>query len=339
MGLYEKFGNKFSNIEFVSFGKSLLAGFFLWEKRKQMPSIKEGMVIIVDFLKTGKGWAKSVLPKRPEDSNKGTFGRLFAYVGSRTYIGAALLCLESALRGGAGYVELCSEISVWESVVLRFPEIVYREAPPTELLGEKDIKAVIEAEKRSTATLIGCGGGRSENLCKLVLALLSSEGAPLIIDADAINSLAQDRENSVNALANSKRRVIITPHPLEFSRISGIPVDEISNNRQRAAEAFAKRASVIVLLKGSGTVITDGEKTYINTSGSSALAKAGSGDCLGGLLASLVASGGDSLLELSALAAYIHGKAADNLSSEFSRFGVTPSDLPKEMAKVIKTIE
>ncbi len=289
-------------------------------------------------LTTGKDWARSVLPIRPENSNKGSFGRLFAYVGSSAYMGAAHLSLEAALRGGVGYVELCASSALWESVLPKFPEIVYTAAEPTEMLTDADIEKILIAEKRSTATLIGSGSGKSENLKKLTLFMIQSDGAPLIIDADAINSLSLEREKAISALSSSKRKIILTPHPLEFSRLCGISVDKITEDRKGAAEAFAKITSTVVLLKGSGTVITDGKTTYINTSGSSALAKAGSGDCLGGLLSALVAMGGDNLA-LSALAAYIHGAAADNLSLEFSKYGVTPSDLPKEMARVIKTLE
>jgi NAD(P)H-hydrate repair Nnr-like enzyme with NAD(P)H-hydrate dehydratase domain len=97
--------------------------------------------------------------------------------------------------------------------------------------------------------------------------------------------------------------------------------------------------SSIVLLKGKGTVITDGNKTYINSSGSSALSKAGSGDCLAGLLASLIASAKEPVLELTALSAYVHGAAGDSLAEEFSHFGVTPSDLPREMARILRELE
>ncbi len=284
-------------------------------------------------------WAKSALPKRRENSNKGTFGRLFAYVGSTKYMGACHLVLESALRGGAGYVELCAEREVWLSVLAKFPEIVYTEANPTSLLTEGDIARIAEAEKKSTAALIGCGSGASEPLRELTTSLINSSGGPLVIDADAINSLAYDSESAICAIKTSKRKIILTPHPLEFSRLCGLSVEKINEDRVFAAESFAKETASIVILKGNRTVITDGNKTYVNTSGSSALAKAGSGDCLAGLLSSLVATRQGDVLSLCALAAYIHGAAADNLSVVFSKYGVTPSDLPREMAKVIKSLE
>ena len=132
---------------------------------------------------------------------------------------------------------------------------------------------------------------------------------------------------------------MLTPHPLEFSRLTGLSVEYINDNRKECAKAFASEHGCTLVLKGKGTVITDGEEIYINTSGSSALSKAGSGDTLAGFLSSILASTSLSPLEASAIAVFIHGTAGDNLSKEYSNYGVTPSDLPKEMARVLSKIE
>lgn len=249
------------------------------------------------------------------------------------------LCLEAMLRAGAGYVVFCGEECLWNSALLKFPELLYERAEPTEQLTEADISRIAERSASASATLIGCGSGRSDNLERLVLRLLSSEGGALIIDADAINSLANDKERATEALKKTSRKVILTPHPLEFSRLTGLSADEISSDREGVALHFAREVGAILLLKGNETVITDGSTVYVNTSGSSALAKAGSGDCLAGLLSSLVATRLSSPLTLAALAAYIHGAAADDLADTLSEYGVTPSDLPKAMASVIRRLE
>ena len=244
-------------------------------------------------------------------------------------MGAGLLTIEAALRCGAGYItHVCSE-SERSAYALKFPEAIYN----TDI---DDIEKVSELSKRSSSTLIGSGSGVSEQLADMVENLIKIEGYPLVIDADAINSIA--KYNRVEALKSAKRKVILTPHPLEFSRLCGRSVSEVQSNRIRLAKDFAEEQGVILVLKGARTIITDGNELYINSSGSSALAKAGSGDVLAGAMASILAYHTDPL-EAAALAVYLHGRAADNLSEELSEYGVTPSDLPKEIAKTIKKIQ
>ncbi len=285
-----------------------------------------------------KEWVRTHLPKREENSHKGTFGDLMMITGSETYRGAAALSMESALRGGVGLLryygtpELCKELAV------RFPETIYEKIGSTEQLSEKEICMLTEASASHKATLIGCGSGQSEGLRKLVRALLAAEGGPLVLDADAINALALQREEGAKALKEAKRTVILTPHPMEFSRLSGLPVSTVQKNRIESARTFAKEHGCILVLKGAGTLVTDGKELYINHTGSSALAKAGSGDVLAGFLASLVASGAEPI-HAAALAPYFHGRAADTLAKEFSSFGVTPSDLPKQISRELATFQ
>ena len=293
----------------------------------------------MEYKYTSLEWAKDMLPKRKTDANKGSYGRLFMYVGSEKYFGAAHLALESALRGGVGYVEVGAAGELKKSLLLKFPEAIYKSFCEAELLSDEDIARLVSEQRRATATLVGCGCGKSDRLFELIKALLSEDGGTLILDADAINSMAEHREESLTLLKNSERGVILTPHPLEFSRLSGLGIDYINENRADCATKFAKDSNVTLLLKGYQTVITDGSEIYINTSGSSALAKAGSGDALSGMLSSLAATTVLPNVKLGALGAYIHGKAGDNLAAEFSEYGVTPSDLPKEMARVIAEIE
>ena len=139
-------------------------------------------------------------------------------------------------------------------------------------------------------------------------------------------------------MRDAKRKIILTPHPLEFSRLSALSVDYIQRNRISAARSFAREYGVTLILKGAATVITDGDRLYINSTGSSALAKAGSGDVLAGLLASIMAYSSDPLVA-SALGVYLHGKAGDTLAEKLSEFAVTPSDLPIEIAKIMREIE
>ncbi len=278
--------------------------------------------------------AVSALPERAENSSKGSFGKTLLVTGSKTYPGAGILTLEAALRGGAGYVTQVADSLDIESYVHRFPEALFARGFISD--GSFDIDGITALSSKNNATLIGSGCEPTPALADLTEALIKTEGEPLIIDASAINALADHKSRKV--LGEAKRKIILTPHPLEFSRLSGIPKDEIQNNRIKAAKGFAKEYGIILILKGAATVTTDGDRLYINSTGSSALAKAGSGDVLAGLLASIMAYHPDPLIS-AALAVYLHGAAADRLSLELSRFGVTPSDLPKEIAKIIRETE
>ncbi len=282
--------------------------------------------------------AIELLPKREENSNKGSFGRTLLITGSEKYKGAGALSLEAALRGGVGYVTFSGAPSLCDGLCQRFPEAIYMPRPDNDQLSDEDIKNMVLLSEGSNSTLVGSGSNCTSGLCRLVCALLEIEGGTLILDADAINALSLHAPDATRRIKNSKRRVILTPHPLEFSRISSNDVADVQLNRIASAKKFAAENKCILVLKGAGTVVTDGERVYINGSGSSALAKAGSGDVLAGYIAALTAFTDDPL-HASALAVYLHGSAADTATDELSSYGVTPSDLPVRIANQFAIIE
>ena len=281
--------------------------------------------VYVDF-----AFARSLLPKRSDNSNKGSFGKALLIVGSSEYMGASALALESALRGGAGYVSFAGDDKLCDFLLTRFPEALYNRASIS------DTERILKISERQDSIIVGSGSGCTEEIYNLVRSLLKVSGAPIIIDADGINAIS--KYGSLDDLKSSRRAIILTPHPLEFSRLSGISVNDIGKNRYGVAKKFAEEFGVTLLLKGAATVVTDGRTTFINGSGSSALAKAGSGDVLAGLLASILAYK-KSPVESAALAAYIHGRCGDLLANEYSSYGVTPSDIPKIATKVMAELE
>ena len=282
---------------------------------------------------------RGVLPKRDNDSNKGSFGKLLMITGSKKYRGAAHLSAEAALRGGVGLVTFAGCSDLVGELSQKYPEIVYKEIPETDLLTDEDIAELCELSKKHTATLIGSGSDNTKGLLRLTLALLSTEGGTLILDADAINALAGIEKEGIAALKNAKRRVVITPHPLEFSRLTGDEVALVQLHRLEKAEALSDETGVLVVLKGAGTIVTDGESVYVNGSGSSALAKAGSGDVLAGLIGAMCAQRATEDIIAATISVYLHGLAGDSLAKEFSTYGVTPSDLPKKIAEEIARLE
>ena len=283
-------------------------------------------------------WAVETLPRREENSNKGTFGKLLLITGSSRYRGAARLSLSAALRGGVGLVTYLGEKTLTEELSSEYPEAIYKSMPMGDELDDDAIDEIAELSTKHTSTLIGSGSDNTDGLSRLTKKLLMTEGGTLILDADAINALSENSAEGRATIKSAKRPVILTPHPLEFARLSGLNVAYVQLNRMEVAIDFAKEHKCTLVLKGAGTLVTDGDFVYVNKSGSSALAKAGSGDVLAGLVGAFSAFI-KSTNESAALAAFFHGKAADALAKELSTFGVTPSDLPLAIAKQISIIE
>jgi len=280
------------------------------------------------------------LPKRGNNTHKGTFGKLLLYVGSERYRGAAHLAAEAALRGGVGLVSYAGTSLLCDALSARFPEIVYREMPPTEKLSSDDLDSIISLSASHNATLVGSGSSNTKELRDLTLRLLSLKtDAPLILDADAINALVDNSEEGRAALRTACRPVILTPHPLEFARLAGLDVAFVQQNRLSVAEKFAEEYGVTLILKGAGTVVVGGAEVYVNSSGSSALSKAGSGDVLAGLVAALSSQPAFTPLSASIIAVSLHSVAGDRLAKKLSSYGVTPSDLPREIAALMSDIE
>jgi NAD(P)H-hydrate epimerase len=282
-------------------------------------------------LETVTAW----IPRRPRNSHKGIFGRLLLLCGSQAYRGAASLACEAALRSGAGLTILASHPSVLELALSRSPEIVTLPMPEFGTHDRDKAEQVYQLADGSDAVLIGCGSGASVALCSFLWELLARPGAPLIMDADALNSLALHKEESLARLRNAKRRTVITPHPMELSRLTGIPVDRIQADRIGAAARFAEACRTTVILKGAGTVIAgDDGSVLINPTGSPALAKGGSGDVLAGAVASFVAQRVDPV-RAAAIGVYFHGAAGDALASLYSEYGVLARELPEWIAREI----
>ncbi len=279
--------------------------------------------------------AKGLLPMRGSHSSKGSFGRAYLLVGSSPYPGAALLASEACLRMGAGYTTLLSERTVLELALVRTPSILVKEVARTHFDDFFVSQTTLFAKKEHTSLLIGCGLSVSNELLSLLYRLFEREGCPLILDADALNTLATRPEESARRMAASPRDILLLPHPLEFARLAGISVEEVQKNRRSSLLKYQEKCKVNITLKGfeTLTVARDGS-LFQNTSGGPALAKAGTGDVLAGAVAALAAQGLP-LAHAAALAAYLHGAAGDRLAAGLSDFGILPSELPMEMAKLL----
>lgn len=277
------------------------------------------MILLREFITPD--FVKNALPKRKRQSNKSTYGRVLLVCGSDCMRGAAALAARGALRMGAGLVTVASSKAVIDTLSVSLCEPIYLDTETDNLF---------QAAERMQAIGLGCGLGRTEKTAAWTIEFLSSAGAPLILDADGINVLS----GQAALLKAAKRPVLLTPHPLEFSRLTGLPVEAIQSDRENTAKRFAAQYGVTLLLKGADTVVTDGETVYVNPTGSSALAKGGSGDTLLGMICAFAAQGA-SLLNAAAIAAYLHGLAGERLSKIYSEYGVLPSDLPEKAAQIL----
>lgn len=278
----------------------------------------------------------SLLPKRSPLGHKGMFGRVALFCGSDVYPGAAILATEAALRSGVGYTLLFAPPKVGETVLVRTPECIF--SPINDILSAPAMQNTLLST--ANAIVFGCGVGQSEETEQLLYQLLDSPvKAPILIDADGINLLAKRPKEAQTICRNSSKNIIFTPHPLEFSRLFGGTPKEMNANRLQAVKEAAKAFSATVLLKGHDSLIaTPKGEVWQNPTGSSALAKGGSGDVLAGLIGGLLAQGMTPEYA-TAVGAYLHGKAGDVLEKIYSARGVIPSDLPKVIAQILAAVE
>ncbi len=280
--------------------------------------------------------AAALLPVRQPDGHKGTFGHVLVVAGSLGMSGAAILCARAALRGGAGLVTVACPVSIQSIVATVLSEALTLGLPEEDGYVGPDAMAVLEpALEAATVLAIGPGLGRSQAASELVEATLERSKVPLVLDADGLFALASHRR----WLKRCAGRSVLTPHPGEMARLLDRSAGEIDQDRVETARAFAREHGVVLLLKGRPTAIgrTDGE-VFLNETGNTGLAKAGSGDVLTGLIAGLLANG--ALPEDAAvLGAYVHGAAADLLAEEISERAILATDLIEALPLALAQIE
>lgn len=268
----------------------------------------------------------SYLPKRKENSHKGTYGKVLAYCGCSGMSGAAMMSCSAALKSGAGMVSCASGEDVLKNVVINTPEVM-----TVSLDSEDAEEKLLETLDRNDALLIGCGIGRSEKAQKLTNMLIEKSIKPIIIDADGINNLS----TNIDILYKKKAPVILTPHTVEFSRLTGINPSEIEENRLKFSVSFAKKYDIILVLKGADTIVASPDGTvYISAISNSGLATAGSGDVLSGVIAGFLAQGAEPLVAATC-GVYTHSIAGVLARDEHGEKSMTASDVISNISKVL----
>ena len=277
---------------------------------------------------------KILLPHRPADGHKGMFGRILIVAGSTGMSGAACLAGTAALRSGAGLVTLAVPESIWSIVAAFEPSYttIALSCGTDSRLSANVSRDVMELLPGRDAVAVGPGLGLEPASRNVVQTLIREVKVPLVLDADALNAAAEDQ-----LLQSRDAPTIITPHAGEFARLTGLSTQEINGNRQMLAEDFARQTGAVVVLKGAGSIVTDGIQTCVNTTGNSGMATGGSGDVLTGVITALCGQG-MGLYDAAVTGVFVHGLAGDLCANATSAQGLIASDLleflPQAWAKL-----
>lgn len=278
----------------------------------------------------GEDIYRKMLPDRPEDSNKGTYGRLLVIAGSKGMAGAAYLNAHAAYMTGAGLVRIYTSSDNREILQTLLPEAIittYEEYNKEELLS---------LLTWADSVCIGSGLGMSRLSEKILKTVIEYVKVPCLIDADGLNLLAENK-NYLNQMA--ERRFVITPHMKEMSRLTGTPVEELKADRIQILKDFISRYRITCVLKDSRTLIASEEKGIrMNLTGNSAMAKAGSGDVLAGVISGWMVQGKEAE-DAAELGTYIHGLSGDLAKFEKGVYSVMARDLIEYISKALMKLE
>ena len=274
-------------------------------------------------------------PHHGRNTHKGTFGRLVGFAGSLSFSGAAFMCAQAALRSGVGLYFAAAPVSAVRIIAAGLHEAVYVPLPETSdgfAAIDCDVTDTIVRPKiaAASAVLIGCGLGNNENTRRLTEFVIKNATCPVIIDADGINSISAN----IDVLKERTGDTILTPHPLEFSRLIGVSVEEIQRDRLNIASQFAASYGVTLVLKGADTVIASPDgKLCVNCGACRGLSKGGSGDVLTGIIGALAAQGMEPFGAACA-GVFCHWKAADILTRRMPAESILPTDIIAALPEV-----
>jgi ADP-dependent NAD(P)H-hydrate dehydratase len=276
------------------------------------------------------------LPRREHASHKGTYGKVLVVAGCRGMSGGAVLCAHAALRSGAGVVQLACPADVQPVVAAAYPgytTLGIRQHSDGSF-GDGAAEEVIEAARGADVLAVGPGLGRASGTVALVRHLLGRVAdTPVVLDADGLFA--------VSPFADEFRRAapfVLTPHPAEFARLTGTVVPKTEAERAEHAVAFARKFGCVLLLKGSGTLVTDGARLYRNATGNPGMATGGSGDVLTGVIAALVGQG-MSAFEAAVLGAWVHGRSGDHGAMRLGQTALTATDLIDHLPAAFRELE
>lgn len=280
---------------------------------------------------------KRFFKPRNSVSNKGDYGRLLSIAGSRNMQGAAVMAANAAVESGVGIVECLFPDAAYAPISSKLTEPLMNPMPSTRdgYLRSDNLPQILKSVQKATAVLLGCGLGLCEDTVKLVSEIILNTDKPVILDADGINAVSFN----INVLKETSAPLILTPHPGEMARLTGLSIEEIQSDRVNIARNFATEYGCILVLKGSNTVVAGPSgSVYINRSGNAGMATGGSGDVLAGIISSFVCQS-MSLQSATIAGVYVHGLCGDSVRKKYSMHGVTPTKMIGELAEVLSNFE
>lgn len=265
------------------------------------------------------------LRPRQADGHKGDYGTVLVVAGGRGMAGAAALAGAGALRSGAGRVRIGTPFEV-QPTVAQFDPCYMAYPLPDDGQGRIAFPAsqaeLAELIKESSVLVAGPGLRQGDGVLAMLRWLVREGSLPTVLDADALNNLV----GHLDAIRDVGHPVILTPHPGEFARLVGRSTTEVQADRERLAAAFAAEHQVVLALKGRQTIVTDGRRVYVNTSGNPGMATGGAGDVLGGIIGALLGQG-LAPFEATQLGVYVHGLAGDIARDQSGEVGMIAGDI------------
>ncbi|MBI4826108.1 MAG: NAD(P)H-hydrate dehydratase [Nitrospirae bacterium] len=291
--------------------------------------------IKVDLIQ--KADALSLMPQRPKDSHKGTYGHVLIIAGSRGKTGAALMAAKACLRTGAGLVTIGIPDSLVDTFQARVTEEMILPLPDKDngTLSSAAVPVILKfLEKRGDVLAIGPGISNDKEISALVCELIKRSNVPIVIDADGLNAIAGD----TSVLKKSGAPVIITPHSGEMARLLNGKAENLQDDRINTAISFAKKTKTYLVLKGAPTIIAaPSGDSFINSTGNPGMSTAGTGDVLTGMISAFLAQG-LSPLDASILGVYMHGHAGDIAAEKKGEHSLIASDIIKAIPSVFRSI-
>lgn len=277
------------------------------------------------------------LPKRLVGGHKGAYGKVLVVAGSRGMSGAAVLSARAALRSGAGLVQVACPDEAQPLVAAAHPAYttfsIRQHADGT--FGDGAAEEVVELAATADVVVIGPGLGREPGTVTFVRQLLADLiDATVVLDADGLFAVSPFRSEVTSGTAT----LVLTPHPGEFARLTGQSAPQTDAEREEQAVAFAQRFGGVMLLKGAGTVVTDGARVYRNTTGNPGMGTGGSGDVLSGVIAALIGQG-LCPFDAAVLGAWVHGRAGDLGAAVLGQTALTAPDLLDHLPAAFKELE
>jgi NAD(P)H-hydrate epimerase len=280
-----------------------------------------------------------LLGPRPREANKGSFGHVLVIGGSLGKAGAAAMAGMSALRAGAGLVTVATPKSVLPTVANFHPEVMTEPCEETEA-GTISLRALEYAHiddlvKGKTVLAVGPGISRHEETSEFVRTVVQKYAMAMVVDADGLNAF----EGVVSKLSGARRTLVITPHPGEMARLTGLSIPQVQRDRVGIARSFAREHDVVVVLKGHRTLVAqpDGE-VWVNTTGNPGMATGGTGDILTGMVAGMIAQNPRQVVQAVTSAVYLHGFAGDIACETMGEQSLVATDLIKALPEAFRRV-